>query len=73
MLDVMMNFISLTIIVELDDYFFKTLNENPISELIIDGETTICNQTVRLAEMIKIETTTSKEARLRIDGNKLGG
>ena len=30
-LDVLMNFISIHIITELDDYFFQTLYENPIS------------------------------------------
>ena len=58
--DVLMNFISLTIITELDDYLFQTLYENPISTLIKEGEATICGRVCRLDQIIKIETTTSK-------------
>ena len=43
-LDVLMNFISLTIITELDDYLFQTLYENPINWLISNGEATICGR-----------------------------
>ena len=55
----LINFFALTIITELDDYFFETLYENPIGRLISEGEATICGKNVSLEEMIKIETTTS--------------
>ena len=58
-LDVLMNFISLTIITELDDYLFQTLYENPINWLIKEGEATICGRVCKLEQIIKIETTTS--------------
>ena len=71
-LDVLMNFLALTIITELDDYLFQTIYENPISKLISDGEAKICGREVTLEQIIKIETTTSKQARFRIEGNRLG-
>lgn len=71
-LDVLMNFISLTIITELDDYLFQTIYENPISDLIKDGEANICGVDCRLDQIIKIETTTSSEARIRMEGNRNG-
>ena len=71
-LDVLMNFISLTIITELDDYLFQTLYENPINWLISNGETKICGVDCKLEEIIKIETTTSDFARFRIPGNMFG-
>ena len=58
-IDVIMNFISLAIISELDDYLFQTLYENPINWLIKNGEATICDTKCKLEQIIKIETTTS--------------
>ena len=58
-LDVLMNFISLTIITELDDFLFQTLYENPISELITEKEATIYDRQCKLEQIIKIETTSS--------------
>ena len=67
-----MNFLALTILTELDDYLFQTIYENPISKLIKDGEATICGRECSLEEIINIETTTSRQASLKIEGNRLG-
>ena len=71
-LDVLMNFLALTIITEFDDYLFATLFDDPISKLIKDGETEICGKERKLSDLTKIETTTSWYARFKIDGNRFG-
>lgn len=43
-LDVLMNFLALTIITEFDDYLFATLFDDAISKLIKDGEAEICGK-----------------------------
>ena len=51
-LDVLMNFISLAIISELDDFLFQTLYENPINWLIKEGEATIYHRVCKLEQII---------------------
>ena len=58
-LDVLIIFLVVSIIAQLDSIFFSTLHENPISRLITQGETTICGKVCKLDDIIKIETTTS--------------
>ncbi len=71
-LDVLMNFLALTIITEFDDYLFQTLYKDPISDLIKEGEATFGGKQRELSDIITIETTTSWYARFKIDGNKFG-
>ena len=71
-LDVLMNFLALTIITEFDDYLFATLHDDPISKLIREGEVNIGGKHRELSEITKIETTTSWYARFKVDGNKFG-
>ena len=40
-LDVLMNFLALTVLTEFDDYLFLSLQSEPVSELIKEGEVTI--------------------------------
>ena len=71
-LDVLMNFLALTIITEFDDYLFGTLYDDPISKLIREGEVNIGGKNRELSEITKIETTTSWYARFKVDGNRFG-
>ena len=71
-LDVLMNFLALTIITEFDDYLFQTLYKDPISRLISDGEAHIGGKHRELSDILTIETTTSWYARFKIDGNRFG-
>ena len=71
-LDVLMNFLALTIITEFDDYLFETLYDDPIYKLITEGETELGGKHRELSEITKIETTTSWYARFKVDGNKFG-
>ena len=71
-LDVLMNFLALTIITEFDDYLFATLYDDPISKLIREGEINIGGKIRELSEITKIETTTSWYARFKVEGNKFG-
>ena len=71
-LDVLMNFLALTIITEFDDYMFQTLYDDPISHLIIDGEAVFGGKERKLSDIVKIETTTSHCARFKIEGNRFG-
>ena len=67
-LDVLMNFLALTIITEFDDYLFTTLNDDPIRNLIKDEQAEIYDgKIIKLEDIIVIETTTSWFARFRID------
>ena len=43
-LDVLMNFLALAILTELDDYMFKTIKDNPVSNLIAGDEVSICGR-----------------------------
>ena len=70
-LDVLMNFLALAILTELDDYMFETIKDNPISKLIEDGEATICGRERKLEDIVKIETTTANQARYKVKGNRL--
>ena len=70
-LDVLMNFLALTILTELDDYLFETIKDNPISKLIADGEATICGRERKLEDIVKIETTTADQARYKVRGNRI--
>ena len=67
-----MNFLALTVLTQFDDYLFSTLHEDPVSELIKEGEITILGKCIKLSDIIKIETTTSWHARFKIEGNRLG-
>jgi len=49
-----------------------SLQDDPISKLIKDGEITISGRDIKLSDIIKIETTTSWYARFKIEGNRLG-
>jgi len=49
-----------------------SLQDDPISKLIKDGEITISGRDIKLSDIIKIETTTSWHARFKIEGNRLG-
>ena len=71
-LDVLMNFLALTIITEFDDYLFQTLYDDPISKLIKEGEAEFGGKERKLSDIIKIETTTSHCARFKIEGNRFG-
>ena len=71
-LDVLMNFLALTIITEFDDYLFATLFDDPVSKLIKDGEAEIGGKERKLSDIITIETTTSWYARFKVEGNKHG-
>ena len=71
-LDVLMNFLALTIITEFDDYLFQTLYDDPISKLIKEGEAEFGGKERKLSDIIKIETTTSQCARFKIEGNRFG-
>ena len=68
-LDVLMNFLALTIITEFDDYLFQTLYDDPISHLIKEGEADFGGTERKLSDIVNIETTTSHCARFKIDGN----
>ena len=71
-LDVLMNFLALTIITEFDDYLFETLYNDPISHLIKDGVANFGGKERQLSDIVKIETTTSNCARFKIEGNRFG-
>ena len=71
-LDVLMNFLALTIITEFDDYLFQTLYDDPISHLIKEGEADFGGIERKLSDIVNIETTTSHCARFKIDGNRFG-
>ena len=51
-LDVLMNFLALTIITEFDDYLFQTLYKDPISDLIKEGEATFGGKKRELSDII---------------------
>ena len=69
-----MNFLALTVLTQFDDYLFSTLHEDPVSELIKEGELKILgkSKSIKLSDIIRIETTTSWNARFKIEGNRFG-
>lgn len=70
-LDVLMNFLALAILTELDDYMFKTIKDNPVSNLIAGEEVSICGRQRKLEDIVKIETTTAEQARYKVKGNRI--
>jgi len=71
-LDVLMNFLALTVLTQFDDYLFMSLHDDPVSKLIKDEEITILGKDIKLSDIIKVETTTSWHARFKIEGNRFG-
>ena len=66
-----MNFIGLVIISDFDDYFFVTVKDERLSKLISDGEIDLLDKKLTLEALTMIETTTSEQARFKIEGNRL--
>lgn len=58
--DIVKDFLALVIISDFDDYFFLTVRKTLIGKLISDGECDFGGSTLSLAELTKIETTTSR-------------
>ena len=71
-LDVLMNFLALTIITEFDDQLFTTLHDDPIRNLIKEKKGKFCGIKRKIEDIIVIQTTTSWYARFRIDENRFG-
>ena len=73
-MDILMNFLALIIISDFDDYFFITVSTDPMSKLITEGELEIDEKTgdnkILLENVLKIQVTTSPDAKYRIEGNK---
>ena len=70
-LDIIMNFLALVIISEFDDYFFSTVKNEPIGELISKGEVKIKGKERELEDFLRIETTSSGYADHQVKGNEL--
>ena len=62
-LDIIMNFLALVIISEFDDYFFNSLRNEKVQDLISQGEMEVEGVKIRLEDILKIQTTTSARAR----------
>lgn len=73
-MDIIMNFLALVVIAEFDDYFFIPVANEPYAKLISEQKYDF-QQVQKLGEvptsqLLKIEVTTSNNARFRIDGNR---
>ena len=70
-LDIIKDFVSLIIIAELDDFYFMTVKEERLGQLINRGSIKLDDKILTLSELTKIETTSSEDATAQVDGNKL--
>lgn len=78
-LDIIMNFLAIVIISELDDYFFLTVRNEPISKLISNGriddeswgQKKKGERQIELDVILRIQTTSSSHAAKEVEGNKL--
>ena len=74
--DVIMNFLALVVIAEIDDFYFSTVLPDPIAKLIRNGELEIPedgktgDNKIDLAKVLKATVTTSSTADYCIDGNR---
>ena len=60
--DVIMNFLGLAVIAEIDDMYFSTVLTDPIAKLIGNGELEMPENKIVLAEVLKSTVTTSSKA-----------
>ena len=74
--DVIMNFLGLAVIAEIDDMYFGTVLTDPIAKLIGNGELEMPEDgksgenKIDLAEVLKSTVTTSSKAAYRVEDNK---
>ena len=74
--DVIMNFLGLAVIAEIDDMYFNTVLTDPIAKLISNGELEMPEDgksgenKIDLAEVLKSTVTTSSKAAYRVEDNK---
>ena len=73
-MDIVKGFLAIIILAELDDCLFMTVEKEPLSLLIKDGEVNFARndqENMRtLDEITKIEITCSTSARFKINGNR---
>lgn len=73
-LDIIMNFLAIIVITEFDDYFFYIVQDELLAGLISDKQMLYIPEgkgkndevTIELAEILKIEATTSDDARMKL-------
>ena len=61
-LDIIKDFVSLIIIAELDDFYFMTVKEERLGQIINRGSIKLDDKELTLSELTKIETTSSQDA-----------
>lgn len=76
MLDIIMNFLAIIVITEFDDAFFFIVQQGELAKLLTDGEFEHKSKqgdtwNVEISEILKIETTTSNYAKMKVPGNLL--
>jgi hypothetical protein len=73
-MDIVQGFLAIVILAELDDCLFMTVEKEPLSLLIKEGEFNLARNGVEnirtLDEITKIEITCSATARFKLSGNK---
>ena len=62
-LNIVMNFLALAVIADFDDFFYGALFDNQFKRVITEGEV--------YGNYLEIQTTTSKNARFNVTGNRL--
>ena len=72
-MDVLMNFVSLVVLAEFDNFYFNSISKQPVPRLIAEGELQDKDHTIKLAVIMRIQTTSSDYAKARINGNELQG
>ena len=76
-IEIIMNFLALVVISEFDNFFFVTAKNTFVAKAITEGtflrKAGENEETVRLAEVVKIQVTTSERAQFMLRKNKLEG
>lgn len=66
-----MNFVDLILISDFGEYYFTIVSSEKLSKLISDGKIMLNGKQLTLKSLLEIETTTSEDAAVNNDLNKL--